>query len=142
WQTTARRSASSSPNGGSNGRTRGSPLADELPQLRSENAGLIDRDQRVGVGNLDQAAVREQSRKPVAVLDGHHPPLDVPGDQYRPREHGQRLGRGEHVAAPPPSVANVLAQVAADLGSSQRFEPSANQLLGYPALRHLPKHER
>ena len=47
-------------------------VAHEFSDEVGESRGLVQRDQCVGVGDLDEVCVRDKLGKPTAVLGGHH----------------------------------------------------------------------
>src|SRR5215472_16201492 len=71
------------------GRLRVIDLTGELADGRGQLSGLVEGDEGVAAGDLEQAGVREQAGEAPAVLGRHHPVAGRPDDEHGPVESGQ-----------------------------------------------------
>ena len=114
----------------------------EVADLARQRHRLVEGDQRVAVGQLDQARVGKASAssRPSA-LGIIFPSLSQTTRTGRSKERSFAVAARMSLLAVH-RVAGVLAQVAADLRPLQRLQPAAHQLVGDAALAHLAVDER
>ncbi len=123
------------------GKASSGGVPDELPDSTRQFARLIKRDERVAVGDLDQAPLWQQFGQAPPMRRRHHTVLGGPDHQLWTVKAAQALGRGEHVSLV--EGMHVFAQIAANSPLGLRWtQPGVDQLSGNGSLCHPPKGER